>query len=171
MLETCRQMLRQQYDAAFRMLQFCIDRCPETAWDEPVVNRRFCQVVFHTLFFADYYLGKETVPLFGQPFHLSHPDYFRDYEEAQDRAPQYLYERSPTVAYLQHCREKAAAVLAAETADDLSGPSGFARREFSRAEMHVYNIRHIHHHAAQLSLRLRIDHDLDVPWVGSGWGD
>ena len=30
--------------------------------------------------------------------------------------------------------------------------------------------RHIQHHVAQLSLRLRIDADLEMPWVGSGWG-
>jgi hypothetical protein len=41
--------------------------------------------------------------------------------------------------------------------------------DFSRAELHVYNIRHIHHHAAQLSLRLRLDTGRGVDWVGSGW--
>jgi hypothetical protein len=42
-----------------------------------------------------------------------------------------------------------------------------ARLAFSQAVfhalMHVYNIRHVHHHAAQLTLRLRLDTDVDVP--------
>lgn len=68
-----------------------------------------------------------------------------------------------------HCRQKAAEVIASETADSLSAPAGFERREFSRAELYVYTIRHIQHHSAQLSLRLRIEADRDVPWIGSGW--
>jgi hypothetical protein len=39
----------------------------------------------------------------------------------------------------------------------------------SRAELYVYNLRHIQHHAAQLSLRLRLDHGVNIAWVGSGW--
>ena len=43
-----------------------------------------------------------------------------------------------------------------------------SRRYFTRAELHLYNIRHIQHHAAQLILRLRLDTDVDIPWVGRG---
>jgi hypothetical protein len=70
---------------------------------------------------------------------------------------------------MEHCRKKASAVIASETSDTLSAPCGFERRGFSRAELHVYNIRHIQHHAAQLSLRLRLDAKQDIPWIGSGW--
>ena len=38
-----------------------------------------------------------------------------------------------------------------------------------RAELHVYSIRHIQHHAAQLSLRLRLDAGVAIPWIGVGW--
>ena len=71
--------------------------------------------------------------------------------------------------YLQHCRTKAAAVIAAETAESLRGPSGFERRTFCRAELYVYNIRHVQHHSAQWSLRLRVEAQEAIPWVGSGW--
>ena len=40
---------------------------------------------------------------------------------------------------------------------------------FARAELYVYNIRHIRHHAAQLILRLKSSADMDVPWARSGW--
>jgi hypothetical protein len=45
------------------------------------------------------------------------------------------------------------------------------RRHLPRAELHVYNIRHIQHHSAQLIMRLRLDCDVDVPWISSGWRD
>ena len=68
---------------------------------------------------------------------------------------------------MRHCRKKAADVIASETADSLRGDSGFDRRDFCRAELHVYNIRHIQHHSAQLILRLRTQAGVDIPWFAS----
>ncbi len=129
----------------------------------------FCQVAFHTLFFTDYYLGREEHGFRDQPFHRDNPKFFRDYEELEDRKQELLYDRPTIRAYLDHCRRKAADAIAGETAETLGAPCGFARRDFSRAELHVVNIRHIQHHAAQLSLRLRLDHQEHIPWFGSRW--
>src|SRR5262249_32386501 len=155
-LDVYKLALGQQYEAAFCTLNACIDRCPDAAWNAPVVNLTFNQVLFHALFYADLFLGRDVESLRAQEFHQQNPEFFRDYEEFQDRAQTLLYERTPTKAYLQHCRTKAAAVIAAETEETLSAPCGFERRNFSRAELHVYNIRHLQHHAACLNLRLRI---------------
>jgi hypothetical protein len=171
MVDTLRQLLAHQFEAAFGTLNACIDRCPKTAWNGPVGNLAFCQVAFHTLFFADLYVGPNAESLRAQPFHRDHVAFFCDYEELQDRKQQLLYDRPTVKAYLDHCRNKASQAIAAETVPTLAGPSGFQRRDISRAELHVYNIRHVQHHAAQLSLRLRIDFNEEVPWFGSGWRD
>jgi len=171
MFATLKQLITNQYEAAFCTLGLCVDRCPESAWDSPVANLKFCQVAFHTLFFADYYLGRNAESLRAQPFHLDNAEFFRDYEELQPRRQELLYDRPSIKKYLEHCREKASTVVAGETEKALGGPCGFEPKTFSRAELHVYNIRHIQHHAAQLSLRLRIDSGIDIPWVGSGWRD
>jgi hypothetical protein len=169
MLDTFKDLTVKQLEAALCTLNVCIDRCPDSVWDGRVGNLLFCQVVFHTLFYADYYLGRDEESFRGQAFHRDHPRFFGDYEEFEDRAPRLRYDRASVRAYLDHCRRKVSEVIAAETAQTLSAPSGFARRTFSRAELHVYNIRHIQHHAAQLSLRLRIEANESIPWVGSGW--
>jgi len=169
MLDIYKQLVANQFEAAFCTLNACIERCPEEAWDAPVVNLRFCQAAFHTLFFTDLYLGPDVESLRQQPFHREHQALFRDFEELEDRPQSLLYERPDVKAYLSHCRGKAAAVIAAEMAESLTGPSGFHWLKFSRAETHVCNIRHIQHYAAQLSLRLRLDWGAEVPWFGSGW--
>jgi hypothetical protein len=120
---------------------------------------------------VDYYLGQDEHSLRDQPFHREHAEFFRDYEELEHREPELLYDRPSIQSYLAHCRSKASQAIAAETAESLAAPCGFGRKTFSRAELHVYNIRHIQHHAAQLSLRLRIDFREDIPWIGSGWRD
>ena len=171
MLDTFKQLLAHQYQATLCTLNACIDCCPEAAWDAPVANLTFSQVAFHTLFFTDLYLAPDVESLRTQTFHRDHPGFFRDYEELEPRRQQHGYDRPSIKRYLEHCREKARAVILAETEQSLNGPSGFDWKEYNRAELHVTNIRHIQHHAAQLSLRLRIDFGVDVPWVGSGWGE
>lgn len=169
MLDTFKKLIANQLEAGLCMLNACIDACPDAVWTSRVANYKFCQVAFHTLFYADLYLGQDEASFRRQPFHLNHEHFFGDYEEFEDRAPVRPYTRAPVKTYLEHCRTKASAVIAAETADTLSKRSGFTRREFSRAELHVYNIRHVQHHTAQLSLRLRLDAKEGIPWVGSGW--
>src|SRR5687768_8325533 len=121
MVDTFKELLAHQFDAAFCTLNACIDRCPESAWNAPVGNLAFCQVAFHTLFFADLYLGPNEESLRGQQFHRDNEAFFRDYEELQDRRQQLLYERPSVKAYLQHCRRKAAEAMAAETEHAMSG--------------------------------------------------
>lgn len=169
MLNTLKELLTHQYDAALCMLNCCVDRCPEPAWNGSVGNLAFCQVAFHTLFFTDLYLGTDEEALRCQTFHREHADVFRDYEELEPRPQQLFYEQPWISMYLNHCRQKALDVVAAETMESLSSGHGFERRPPTRAELHVSNIRHIQHHAAQLSLRLRIDQGVEVPWVGWGW--
>jgi hypothetical protein len=128
-------------------------------------------VAFHAKFFTDLYLGSDIESLQEQAFHREHAALFRDYEELEDRPQVLLYTRPDLREYLQHCRAKAAEVVAAETSETLAGPSGFPRKNFTRAELHVLNIRHLQHHASQLGLRLRLEGGEGVPWFGSGWSD
>ena len=169
MLDTYRQLVVNQYDAVLAGLNFCIDRCPDELWDAQAGHQPFCQIVFHALFYGDVYLGYGLDGLREQPFHLAHAASFRDYEELEDRAPALLYERDFIKQYVQHCRAKAAATLAGETAEILAGPSGFERRTSTRAELHIYNIRHLQDHVSQLNSYLAAQTGTDTPWFGSGW--
>lgn len=170
MIELCKAMFRNQYEAAFRTLKYCVDLCPDELWNKPVCNVDYSQVAFHTLFFTDVYLGPNPEAVETQPFHKEHASVFAGYEEWEDRKPEKRYERAFIEAYLEHCLEKARVVVDAFTETQLKTASGFYWIEGMTAEVHVYNIRHIQHHAAQLSLRARLDHGVDIPWVKSGWG-
>ena len=173
MLDTLKGLLAHQYDASLSMLNLAIDRCPDGIWNECVASWKFCQAAFHVVFFADVYLqpSDDVDALKRQPFHLEHEADFGDYEELEDRPQVLLYGKAFVLSYLQNVRRKSQQTIAWESAEVLAGPSGFRRRNCSRAELHVYNIRHIQHHAAQLSLRLRLDAQVDIPWVGHAWKD
>jgi hypothetical protein len=170
-LSTFKTLIANQMEAALCTLHVCIERCPDTTWDSPVVNYRFCQVAFHTLFYADFYLGYDEASFRQQPFHLDHPQFFGDYEEFEDREPVSLYDKPSIHAYVAHCRAKAAQAITEETEESLRAPARFERRRCSRAELYVYNVRHIQHHAANLGLILRMFANGDIPWIASGWRD
>lgn len=173
MIDTLKQLLTHQYEASLSMLHLGIVRCPEAMWNGRVANLKYCQAAFHVVFFGDVYLqpSDDIAALRRQPFHVEHAADFRDYEELEDRAQVLLYDKAFVADYLKYVRLKAGETIARESAEVLAGPSGFARRKCSRAELHVYNIRHIQHHAAQLILRLRLDTEVDIPWVGHEWKD
>lgn len=173
MVDTLKELLAHQYEAALCTLNLAIERCPDAGWNGPVANWKFCQAAFHVVFFADVYLqpSDDVDALKRQAFHVAHAADFRDYEELEDRAQVLLYEKAFVRRYLQEVRRKARETIARESAEVLAGPSGFRRRQCSRAELHVYNIRHVQHHAAQLSLRLRLDAGVDIPWVSHAWKD
>jgi hypothetical protein len=169
MLETYKTLIENQYEAAFRTLKYCLDRCPDDSWNLPVCNHVISQTFFHTLFFADMYLGLNPQAVEDQPFHRAHETVFRGYEEMENQAPTKRYERTFIESYFEHCRSKAKSAVQAFTTTTLAEPAGFYWIKGKAAEVHVYNLRHIQHHAAQLSLRLRLDHEVDIPWVKSGW--
>ena len=169
MLDLYREVTINQYLASFATLADCIRQCSDEQWKNPVGNHGFDQVVFHTLFFADAYLSIDLATAKQQDFHAKHSAVFDGYAELEDHPPQRRYERDFLLAYVDHCRTKAETVVGAETEGSLAVRPGYDWQTFSRAELHVYNIRHIHHHVAQLSLCLRRDQGVGVDWVRSGW--
>jgi hypothetical protein len=168
MTEVFKSTVANQMRAALAMLADAIEQCPDGAWDRPVANLKFCQAAFHVLFYTDLYLEPSIAKFREQSFHIEHAEFFAGYEELEPRAPARTYDKSSLLRYLEHCREKIGRSLAKETAESLAGPSGFDRLTFSRAELYLYNLRHLQHHAAQLMLRLRLDYDSDFRWVRSG---
>ena len=156
-----------QFEAALSTLGQAMSTCPDAAWHESHGDYPFSQVVFHTLFFTDYYFERSPESFRSQVFHRAHADLFRDYEELEPRLPQNTYDRTACGEYLQFCMNKVATVIAADTEDTLHGPSGFENRPFTRGELYVYMIRHVQHHAAQLGLRVQSLTGRELDWVSS----
>jgi hypothetical protein len=160
--------LLRQYLAALATLQQCIDMADDETWAAPHPDTAVNQVVFHTLFFADLYLNHGESGFRDQPLHRQNAAFFQDYEELEDRAPKNFYDREACIRYLEYCRSKASSTLNGETADVLMGDCGFPFRQMTRVELHVYNIRHIQHHAAQLGLRNQLRGGEPLRWISKG---
>jgi hypothetical protein len=159
-----RRVLAGQYHAALCMLNQCVVACPPDAWEQKIANGTFRWVAYHALFFADYYLSRED------DFALR--DLHARGGDEREPGMQVGLSRSETLDYAATCRRRVDAALAAETRESLEGPSGFSFHPISRGELHVYNVRHVQHHAGQLSAFLRrAGVETGLRWVKTGWRD
>jgi hypothetical protein len=178
-----RPLLLSQFEASLAMLRECLVKCPPDQWNSPVGKYPFWQVAYHVLCFVDCYLSPSNDdwhPRAGDPrggtFHPA------GRAELDEEYPSRRFSQQELIAYCDLCHEKARVVLAGdlapphlappdatpETDESLAMPSGFAHLPFTRAELHLYNVRHAQHHTGQLTAFLRRV-SVDTGWVKKGW--
>jgi hypothetical protein len=159
MLRDWKEIIWKQYGAAIDMLENAVVACPDTVWGDRFQPTEFWYLTYHTLFFLDYYLAESERGFQPpSPFSLSELD-------PAGLFPDRIYTKAELMAYLAHGREKCRQRIAAMTDEQASQPCGFERRNFSVAELLLYNMRHVQHHAAQLNLLLRQRIDSAPRWV------
>lgn len=155
-----RKMAWQQFGAAIDMLENAIVASPEKLWSDRSRNPEYWYIAYHTLFFLDFYLSdpsEEFAP--PEPYTLSELD-------PSGVLPDRVYTKDELLTYLKHGREKCRATIAALTDERARQHCGFERRDFTVAELFLYSMRHVQHHAAQLNLILRQTIDSAPNWVG-----
>lgn len=165
-MSTLIQALASQYQAALTMLRTCVDQIDTDLRDTLVGDYPYWQVAYHVLHTTDLYLSRDESSFRPQPFHregyqqLGKP-FWAESEVVVDQP----YDRDTLVKYVEICQARSSSVLDSETDASLQGPSGFSWLEFSRIELHIYNIRHLQHHTGQLVAALRQSRGTGVEWA------
>ncbi|MCB9925538.1 MAG: DinB family protein [Planctomycetaceae bacterium] len=167
MIDLFRNSLIGQFDASLSMFNDCVIQCPVEQWEHNVGNYPFWNVAYHTLFYVDFYLSPNEASFSPQNFHRENAEQFVPSHEKL--VPDDPYDVETIREYVGHCKRKVIRSVAAETAESLAGPSGFSWYKISRAEFVLNNIRHLQHHAAQMSLHLRNSAGINIRWIGSGF--
>lgn len=151
--------IRQQFGAAIDSLEGSIRACPNAVW---TTGERWFQpwyLAFHTLFWLDLYLSESDADY--QP-----PAPFTRGELEPNVFPERPYSQQELLAWLERCRAALAARL-----PTIATEEGARRRcrlqwgEMEAAELLLYNLRHVQHHAAQLNLLIRQAGGEPAPWV------
>ena len=154
-----KQAVWGQFGAAIDALEGAITACPEGLWGEGATPHAFWYLVFHALFWLDLYLS-------GAPEGFRPPAPFTlDELDPDGIYPERIYTRAELQSYLEHTRRKCRVVIAEMTDERAAQPSGFERLGVNHAELLIYNLRHVQHHAGQLQLLLRQRTDSAPRWV------
>lgn len=171
MTELVKKTLLGQYEAALAMLKLRLEVCPDEYWEEKVGAGTLRQEAYHTLFWTNYYISEHERKFVPSEYNE------RGGDELVPTMCQGLT-RTDTLLFIEYSHQNIIASLAKETEVTFQGDSGFPsifrRHPLTRLELHIYNIRHIQHHMAQMSLALRKLSDINrleltLPWVGTGW--
>ena len=151
--------LWQQFGAGIDMLENALLACPDALWSDRSKRPEFWYVAYHALFFLDFYLS-DSLEGFAPP-----APFTLDELDPAGLLPERPYTRAELRAYLEHGREKCRATIEALTDEKARRRCAFPWGEVSGAELLLYNMRHVQHHAAQLNLILRQTIDSAPRWV------
>lgn len=154
-----REIVASQYGAAIDMLENAIQACPEELWGDRSRRPEFWYIAYHTLFWLDYYLSDSPVG-FAPP-----APYTLEEMDPAGVLPPRVYTKGELIRYLEHGRVKCRTVVTTLSDERARRPSGFLTPDLSVAELLLYNMRHVQHHAAQLNLILRQVVDAAPRWV------
>ena len=156
---TLKTIIWKQFGAAIDMLENAMKACPEALWGDRSQNPEFWYVSFHTLFYLDLYLSESSVG-FAPP-----APYTLDEMDERGLLPDRVYTKEELQSYLEHGREKCRTTVASMTGEKANKRCGFEWLDLSTAEVLLYNMRHVQHHAGQLNLILRQKIDSAPRWV------
>jgi hypothetical protein len=154
-----KKIIWQQFGAAIDSLENALVACPEQLWNDRSRKPEFWYLVYHTLFWLDFNLS-------DSPEGFSPPTPFG--LEEMDPAgiiPERPYTKDELQTYLEHCRKKCRAKIESLTDEQAHERWVFGSVDLSVAELLLYNMRHVQHHAAQLNLILRQTIDSAPRWV------
>lgn len=148
-----------QFGASIDTLENVIIACPDDLWGDRTQRFEYWYACFHTLFWLDYYLSKDTKEFKPpEPFGLEEMD-------PAGVLPDRVYTKEELLTYLKHGRNKAKVAIYELTEERAVQPYLFGKATLSFAELLLYIMRHIQHHAAQLNLILREKTGSATGWV------
>jgi hypothetical protein len=163
--EEIRKIAASQFRAALKTMRLAVEASPQDFWiDAPPNLSAPWRVAHHTVWFADLYLSKDEAAFTNWPKHVDDHQHIGPYRDFDSDEPPRIgtpTSRAEMIEFIDYVDAKIESSLAVP----LDGPSGFSWLKFSALEKHLYNARHIQHHAAQLVGRLR-ERGIEVKWVG-----
>lgn len=158
--------LNGQYHGALAMLKQAIEDCPDDLWNGGPYAVPFWRVAYHTLYFTHLYLQPNLEAF--QPW-AHHREDYHDLPWPPGSGPTIAdpYTKQQLLDYWQICDSM---IDAAVDRLDLDAPDcGIPwHKGMPKLDHQLHNIRHIQHHTAFLSARLRTANGTEVRWVR--WG-
>ena len=159
--------IASQYHASLAMLRKAVETCSDDLWDGSVGRHPFWLIAYHAMYYTDLYLV-------GNLESFERPEFGRENEQYMGKLPfpphdtiepGEPYTKEQLLNFETRCRQRVDEVIPAETPESLAAPVDLEWIPFSRFELHLYNIRHIQHHVAQLSLELKFQTGTGVDWI------
>lgn len=165
-----RSVLKSQYRAGLAMLREAVELCPDDEWERHLHVNAFWQIAYHSLYFTDLYLQptpEDFRPWPGHQRDVQNEDGIGGPPDPDGRQPVVPdpYSKDAVLGYASYLSERVDAFV--DALDIGSLESGFHWYRVSKLEHQLINVRHLHHHVAQLADRVRAATGQGVKWVSA----
>jgi hypothetical protein len=154
-----KDILWLQFGAAIDTLENAINACPDKLWSDRSKQPEYWYVAYHTLFWLDLYLS-DSAEGFTPP-----PPFALEELDPAGILPERPYTKEELLTYLRHCRKKCRNAVEELTDEKAQQRFKIGNVDLRIAELMLYNMRHVQHHAAQLNLILRQTIDSAPGWI------
>lgn len=159
-----KKMIWDQFGAAIDTLENALTACPEDLWRDESREPRVWYEVYHALFWLDLH-AHGSVDGFAPP-----PPFNLDELDPAGVLPPRAYSKDELRLYLEYGREKCRAAVESMTEEKAMQRCVFGWGEVSFAELCLYSMRHVQHHAARLNQTLRRELGWTPKWVAKAHG-
>lgn len=156
------QALIEQYGAALTMVENAIKNCDQDLWQDSNREIIISQVIYHTLFFVDYYLSKDKSE--RENFKAKLGDDLMG-ERTDGMKWDKIYTREELLNYLNDIQFKAHNYFTELTVENLNEESVFEWHGSSVMSSLLYDLRHIMLHIGALHVRLNAVSKEPLKWV------
>ena len=156
------QALAEQYGAALTMLENSIKNCDEKLWQDSNREIIISQVVYHTLFFVDFYLSKDRQE--RESFKGKLGDDLMG-ERTDGMRWEKIYTREELLDYAKDIRAKAYTRFKNLSLQELNSESVFEWHGSSVLSSLLYDLRHVMLHVGALHVRLNAVGKESLKWV------
>ncbi len=154
-----KEIIWNQFGAAIDMIENAVNLCPNNLWGNRSQQPEFWYLVYHTLFWLDFYLtatGDKFLP--PLPFTLSELD-------PEGILPERVYTKDEMLKYLEFGRKECKETIKSLDEEKSKVQFVYGSINLNFVELLFYNMRHVQHHSAQLNLMLRQKIDDAPRWV------
>lgn len=156
--------ISSQYRASLKMLMEAIDRCPQDTWTAEGYDNAYWRIVYHALFYTAFYLSENPASFVPYSHHFANYNFLGKLtHEHKPIDIERIYLKDEMMEYAQSISDGCEASVGRIPMDS---ESGFDWIPMNRFELHLYNLRHIQHHAGQLIERLHTLGIHGIKWEG-----
>ena len=166
---TIAEILGSQYKAALQMLRQTIGKIPSDQWNNDEYNNPNWQIAYHAIWATRFYLSANSesfVPWEKAIEGAESLGGMQDWENPEEGVIiEGYHSKEELLSFIDSIEE---GLQQAISTLPLTGNSGFEWYPYSRLELHINNIRHLQHHAAQLIERMKAKGITGFPWAIDG---
>lgn len=160
--------LASQYRASLEMLRSAIEKTPEAQWNNEDCDNPNWQLAYHVLWSVKFYLGANPESYVPWSNAIEGAESLGGSQDWENPDPGVridgFHTKNELLSFIVSVEKS---LKNAIEQLPLHENSGFEWYPYSRLELHINTIRHIQHHTAQITERLKGKGISDFPW----WAD